>query len=213
MPTDVPVIPPFNPLDKRNLGESVAEAMLLQPVSSLPPSPFIGAGIYALYYTGTFPPYEVLASRNRGNQFHWPIYVGKAVPAGARKGGFGLGEDPGQVMFRRLCEHGKSIEQAINLSLADFRCRFLVVEDIWIPLAESLLVTMFHPVWNRRIDGFGNHDPGTGRALQQCSHWDVLHPGRAWATKLPRPQIDEKMLHQQVVDFIANADKQVRIYR
>lgn len=43
-------IPPFNPLDKTNLGESVAEAMLQQHVSSMPPTEsFFGAGVYAIY--------------------------------------------------------------------------------------------------------------------------------------------------------------------
>ena len=49
----------FNPLDKLRLGESVAKALLARPVSVLPPSEiFSGAGIYALYYTGPFPPYR-----------------------------------------------------------------------------------------------------------------------------------------------------------
>ena len=101
-----PLIPPFNPLDKSNLGESVAEAMLHQPVGALPPEPFIGAGIYAIYYIGDFPLYEEIAKKNRNDLYHWPIYVGKAVPAGARKGGFGLGADPGQVLFKRLVISG-----------------------------------------------------------------------------------------------------------
>ena len=54
----------------------------------------------------------------------WPIYVGKAVPAGARKGGFGLGLKPGRDLYKRLREHAESVEQAENLDLADFRCRF-----------------------------------------------------------------------------------------
>ena len=97
-----PVIKPFNPLDKVNLGESVAEAMLHQQVGALPPSPFIGAGIYAICYLGSFSLYAELAEKNRGEQYLWPIYVGKAVPAGARKGGFGLGADPGQVLYKWL---------------------------------------------------------------------------------------------------------------
>lgn len=177
-------IEPFNPLDKSNLGESVAEAMLLQPVGLLRPEPFIGAGIYAIYYEGSFPEYARITERNRDKHYTWPIYVGKAVPAGARKGGFGLGADPGQVLFKRLDEHAKSIEQATNLDLSDFMCRFLVVDDIWIPLAESLLIEMFEPIWNRKIDGFGNHDPGKGRYNQQRSAWDTLHPGRPWAERL-----------------------------
>ena len=46
--SDIPVITPYNPLDKRNLAESVASAMLHTPVQKLPPEPFIGAGVYAL---------------------------------------------------------------------------------------------------------------------------------------------------------------------
>ena len=182
-----PVIKPFNPLGKVNLGESVAEAMLHQQVGALPPSPFIGAGIYAIYYLGSFSLYAELVEKNRGEQYLWPIYVGKAVPAGARKGGFGLGADPGQVLYKRLAEHAASIEQAHNIDLADFRCRFLVVDDIWIPLAESLLIEMYLPLWNQKIDGSGNHDPGKGRYNQQKSAWDLIHPGRPWAEKLQLP--------------------------
>ena len=182
-----PIIKPFNPLDKVNLGESVAEAMLHQEVGALPPSPFIGAGIYAIYYLGSFSLYAELVEKNRGEQYLWPIYVGKAVPAGARKGGFGLGADLGQVLYKRLAEHAASIEQAHNIDLADFRCRFLVVDDIWIPLAESLLIEMYSPLWNRKIDGFGNHDPGKGRYNQQKSAWDLIHTGRPWADKLQLP--------------------------
>ena len=43
----------FNPLDKENLGKSVAEALQRQNIEPLPPStPFQGAGAYAIYYTG-----------------------------------------------------------------------------------------------------------------------------------------------------------------
>lgn len=51
---DANIVQAFNPLDKKNLGESVAEALLQQPISPLPPEPFIGAGIYAIYYEGKF---------------------------------------------------------------------------------------------------------------------------------------------------------------
>ncbi len=136
---------PFNPLDKRNLGVSVANAMLDRPVVLLPPEPFEGAGIYAIYYTGPYSAYERIANKNKLG-CHLPIYVGKAVPAGARKGGFGLGLKPGRALFNRLREHAESIEQAANLDLSDFRCRYLVVDDIWIPLGESLLVLYWFSV-------------------------------------------------------------------
>ena len=51
---NIPVIEPYNPLDKRNLGASVAATMLAAPIHSLPPEPFIGAGVYAIYYRGGF---------------------------------------------------------------------------------------------------------------------------------------------------------------
>lgn len=155
--------PPYNPLDKKNLGISVADALLARPVYSLPPeNRFVGAGIYAIYYVGNYPAYAPIAERNRDGLFEAPIYVGKAIPAGARRGG-GLGVTTGPVLFRRLSEHAQSIAQVENLELSDFLCRYLVVDDIWIPLGESLLIERFVPVWNSTIDGFGNHDPGSGR--------------------------------------------------
>jgi hypothetical protein len=175
----------YNPLDKLRLGENVAKALLARSISDLPPcETFAGAGIYALYYTGPFPAYRKVAERNTKDQWCSPIYVGKAVPPGARKGGYGLGESPGEVLYRRLREHSESIDQTENLSLSDFKCRYLIVDDIWIPLGESLLISMFSPLWNQMLDGFGNHDPGAGRYNQQRSPWDVIHPGRPWAKKL-----------------------------
>jgi hypothetical protein len=64
------------------------------------------------------------------------------------------------------------------------------VDDIWIPLGESLLIAKFTPPWNQYLDGFGNHDPGSGRYKQQRSLWDVVHPGRPWAMRCaenPKP--------------------------
>jgi hypothetical protein len=145
VPPDKPKrITPFNPLDKTNLGESVAEALLRKRAGPLPPAEaFIGAGVYAIYFDGAFPLYKDIADLNRDGHYGWPIYVGKAVPAGARKGGYGLGSDPGQALFKRLAEHASSIEQANNLELDDFKYRYLVVDDIWIPLVgcrKSLVV-------------------------------------------------------------------------
>lgn len=194
---------PFNPLDKTNLGESVAEALLQQTVGPLPPSePFLGAGVYTIYYEGDFSLYKQISEQNRNGLYRWPVYVGKAVPAGARKGGYGLGADPGAVLFKRLAEHAASIQQAQNLRIEDFRCRFLVVDDIWIPLAESLLIEMFAPLWNRKIDGFGNHDPGSGRYNQQRSWWDVVHPGRPWANKLSCLSLSEHQVLEEAKAYL-----------
>lgn len=86
----------------------------------------------------------------------------------------------------------------------DFYCRYLVVDDIWIPLGESLLIDMFSPLWNMLVDGFGNHDPGKGRYNQQRSVWDMIHPGRPWAEKLqPNKKSSEEIIHQ-VQAFLRN---------
>lgn len=195
---------PYNPLDKLHLGESVADAILRRVVQALPRiRPFVGAGIYAIYYTGDFAAYAAMAERNRPDRHVWPIYVGKAVPAGARKGGFGLGLSPGTVLFNRLKEHAKSIEQVDSLNLEDFACRYVVVDDIWIPLGESLLIERFAPLWNRALDGFGIHDPGGRRATQRRSAWDVVHPGRPWAEKLADNERSTEQLLEQVRAFLA----------
>lgn len=180
---------PFNPLDKRNLGASVAEALLTKEVHPLGDLPvFEGAGIYAIYYTGDFAPYAQVSRLNGDGKFMLPIYVGKAVPPGARMGA-SLELAAGKVLHKRLKEHAESIKAAENLDINDFHCRFLVVDDIWIPLGESLIIARFTPVWNSLIDGFGNHNPGKGRHAGMRPRWDVLHPGREWAMRLAeRPE-------------------------
>lgn len=187
---------PYNPLDKKNLGASVAEAMLEREVHPLGAvKKALGAGIYAIYYTGEFPAYVSLAERNRDGKFTAPIYVGKAIPSGARKGGVGLTTSVGHPLFKRLAEHAESIRCVDNLNIEDFHCRYLVVDDIWIPLGESLLIARFAPVWNSIVDGFGNHTPGKGRFEGLRPRWDTLHPGRPWAEMCKeRPETPEQII-------------------
>lgn len=194
--TDRKIIP-FNPLDKRHLGESVGQAMLRQPVVPMSElKSFNGAGIYAIYYSGEFHGYEAISKRNADGRFNAPIYVGKAVPKGARKGG-DLEASPGKVLFSRLSQHSRSIGEASNLNIADFHCRYLIVDDIWIPLGESLLIAKFDPLWNKLIDGFGNHDPGKGRHAGLRPRWDVLHPGRPWADLCqPRDETVDQIIRE-----------------
>jgi len=126
-----------------------------------------------------------------------PIYVGKAVPAGARKAG---ASSRGSELWKRLKEHADSIEAADNLRLRDFACRHLVVVPVWIPLAERFLVEYYRPVWNVLVDGFGNHPPGKGRKDMRRPRWDIIHPGRAWAASLTAAESEEDIL-RQVRDF------------
>jgi hypothetical protein len=195
---------PFNPLDKTNLGDSVVKALLNTAAHLLPPAEkFTGAGIYAIYYIGSYEPYSPISRANADGKFNQPIYVGNAVPAGSRKGGSLSNISTGSALFQRLQDHEKSIEAAFNLKTSDFRCRYLTVDDIWIPLAESILIDRFSPLLNLNVDGFGNHDPGKGRTGQKKSQWDLLHEGREWAKGLPQdPGKSVDMLEEGVREFL-----------
>ena len=162
---------------------------------------FEGAGIYAIYYTGRFPAYELISKANDKNSFNAPIYVGKAVPKGARKGG-DLDAKPGTVLYKRLMEHARSIMECDNLEIRDFFCRYLAVDDIWIPLGESLLIAKFNPLWNKLIDGFGNHDPGSGRHAGLRPRWDTLHPGRPWAERCKPRSESAKQIVLEIKDYL-----------
>lgn len=199
---------PYNPLDKRNLGASVAEALLLrrpQPLGSIPS--VIGAGIYAIYYTGDFSIYSPISARNQRGRYKAPIYVGKAVPEGARKGTGIRIKGSTNVLHKRLKEHAESINSTTptELRLTDFFCRYLIVDDIWIPLGESLLIAKLCPLWNSVIDGFGNHDPGKGRYQGMRPRWDVLHPGRAWAEKCQLRVESREQIMSEVVNHLAQS--------
>ena len=154
----------------------------------LPPDQFDGSGVYAIYYTGHLD-YTDAESR-RGA----PIYVGKAVPPGARRGRSRATPAAARPLYRRLSDHAKSIEQANDLSLEDARCRHLVVETVWITLAEQFLLSHFRPLWNVVLDGFGNHDPGRGRRISARPRWDVVHPGRPWASHLRADETREDII-------------------
>ncbi|WP_052756623.1 Eco29kI family restriction endonuclease [Lysobacter capsici] len=195
---------PYNPLAKENLGESVANALLGREVRALSHTDHLGgAGIYAIYYVGIFSPYIPVGAANVNKPFSQPIYVGKAVPKGARKGGLGFDAGKGRALRDRLRQHAASIEQAGNLNLEDFHYRALTVEDIWIPLGENVVIEKYQPLWNRVIDGFGNKDPGNRRATQYRSSWDVLHPGRAFAEKLAIGPVSVASIELRVMNFFA----------
>jgi Eco29kI restriction endonuclease len=197
----------YNPLDKLNLGKSVVEALLVLPSTRIETvAPFEGAGIYAIYYHGAFEPYQAISGREPG-AVDAPIYVGKAVPSGARKGANLTTSSVGRWLFNRISEHRDSIKAVQNLDVGDFSVRYLVVDDIWIPLGEALLISTFNPVWNRLIDGFGNHDPGAGRYNGLRPLWDVLHPGRAWADKCkPRNETREE-IGRRIIDYFSATSK------
>lgn len=181
---------PYNPLDRTRLGESIVTALLDQPCLPLPPDPFQGVGIYTLYYQGDFEPYQPISS----DECERPIYVGKAEPKGRRTGLPSTSRAVGRRLFERLRKHASSVASATNLQLEDFRCKYLLVEDLWIPLGETLLIARFRPLWNVAVEGFGINDPGGGRYGSDRSDWDELHPGRPWRDKMKKKSEPEEIL-------------------
>lgn len=193
---------PFNPLDKRNLAVSVGNALSKADFFSLSElKQFEGSGVYSLYYTGPFLAYGPIAEANRF-ELAFPIYVGKADSKGKRKGGFIEDSASGTALFKRLSDHAKSINQATNLDINDFFYRFLVVDDLWISLGESLLISKHAPVWNTVVEGFGNHDPGKGRYQGMRPLWDMLHPGRPWADKLQPHTISANQIASDALQYL-----------
>lgn len=77
-------------------------------------------------------------------------------------------------------------------------------------LGESVGQTMlrqfakFDPLWNKLIDGFGNHDPGKGRHAGLRPRWDVLHPGRPWADRCQSREETAEQIITEVRDYLRN---------
>ena len=157
-----------------------------------------GPGIYCLVYDGDHEAYSSI------NGTKLPIYSGKAVPPGSRTGEDGDISAP--VLRYRIRQHRRSIEQATNLDVADFRYRALPIVPTWITLAERFLIRHYRPVWNTCIDGFGEDDPGSGRYSGERSWWDTLHPGRNWAEMLQSIKTEDEVLVRVLAFFDPDQD-------
>lgn len=188
---------PYDPLNRVSLGRSVETALLARPLTSLGAvPPFWGTGIYVVYCE--FGADDGDLYRRLGGT-PAPLYVGRAVPRGARKGLLNAEEGrDSKALWSRLDEHRASVSLARDLDENAFTCRWLVSDPLFVPMAEALLIQTYRPVWNVLIDGFGNHDPGSGRYAQARSPWDTLHPGRPWADRLAPPPLDRDFLARAV---------------
>jgi hypothetical protein len=125
-------------------------------------------------------------SKENQHAFRRAIYVGKAVPRGWRQGIpiSNISATSSFELYQRLKEHLKSINQVQSLSSEDFYCRLMILEgstNYLISTVEAAIIQSQKPLWNAVIDGFGNHDPDSGRYNQAKSDWDVLHSSRPWA--------------------------------
>ncbi|MDQ2843952.1 MAG: hypothetical protein M3Y72_23520 [Acidobacteriota bacterium] len=77
---------PFNPLDKIHLGESIRDALLKSKVWPMPPGDrFVGAGIYAIYYTGNFSAYRKIAEKNEMVSFNCRYTSARQCPQDREK--------------------------------------------------------------------------------------------------------------------------------
>lgn len=177
------------------------------PVYAVPaPERFHGTGVYAIYCVAKSGVYRAFHEINR-TSFDIPIYVGKAVPKGWRQGRAGGNDLMSYELHNRIREHSRSIEQGDSLSLSDFHCRFMILEDKesdLIGTVEAALIRKYQPIWNTLLDGFGNHDPGSGRYQQAKSDWDVCHPGRAWAEKCQGKPNSKASILASIGEFMEN---------
>ncbi len=190
--------PAFNPLDRRNLALAVARALLEQPLRRLPLADrFVGAGLYALYYSGKFEPYAPISDA-AGTV---PIYVGRAMPPGSRTGTTDPGARAGPALLNRIKNHEASIDAAVNLALSDFSVRYLVVDDAFIALGEAALIERFRPLWNQHVSGFGGKTPGARRFGGDRSEWDELHPGRPWYSSMRSVRSPEDVVRKVSTAF------------
>ncbi len=165
----------FDPLAVENVGVTLAVELLEQPLSKMPPeTPFGGAGVYALYYCGEHDAYSALCELDSG-RFKYPVYIGKAAGESAKQG-FSPNGSGERKLYGRIVEHSRSINAVENLNLDDFRCRYLVLNDAYIALAESVMIRLFRPPWNGM--SFGSKVVGKNRMTGQPGLWDALHPGR-----------------------------------
>jgi len=167
----------FDPGNPRTVGYFVALAMSAQPRRPLADlKEFCGTGVYALYYRGPYCAYGPISGSDT------PIYVGMAVYEPKDRHDL---SPRGTSLAGRLAEHKKNIQRASEtLNIDDFDYRALIVQNGWEGPAETHLIRMFRPIWNKEmkiLQGFGKHGDSVKTRANKRSPWDTLHAGRNWA--------------------------------
>jgi len=177
----------FDPSNPKIVGRFVALAMVAQdrlPLAEIPR--FYGSGVYAIYYKGSFEPYQPISGTET------PIYVGQAAPAikNAR-----TPFEQTDKLSGRLADHRKNIAKAkTTLDIVDFEFRSLVVQSGWETPAENYLIHLFKPIWNKEtklVYGIGKHGDAATTRTNKRSPWDTLHPARAWATTEEKKSVEQ----------------------
>jgi hypothetical protein len=161
---------------------------------------FYGSGVYAIYYSGLFPAYQLISGKDHA------LYVGKADPETPDAHTV---EGQGDRLSRRLLDHSRTILKAENLALEDFFYRYLVVKSGGQKEAEEYLINLFKPVWNSEMSvcfGFGKHGDSSDTRRNTRSPWDTLHPGREWAAgsgNVPNPKSKQQIAAEVVAHLKA----------
>ncbi len=205
----------FSVPEDLDLGQGLiefVEEQACRPLTGIEDSePFLREriGVYLLFYHGDHPLYRPISEAN-ADGCRMPIYVGKAVPAGTRSGRLrdeeaatrGRSSTGRSSILKRLLEHRRSIGQADNLDVEDFRVKTAPMEVDLAAWGESLLMRHYQPAWNGAVTGFGNHTPGKGRNEQQRSKWDKAHVGRGVVANLrdlrDAEGLDESKLGEEI---------------
>ena len=191
----------FNPSDPALVGPFIGLGLLAQPRLPLAEiGMFYGSGVYAIYYRGDFDAYAPLKETEH------PLYVGKADPDNSKAEG-PVGQGPQLAL--RLAEHARNIVRAGNLRIEDFECRFLVIASGWQESAETFLIRLYKPVWNKETricHGLGKHGDAGETRTNKRSPWDTMHPGRTWAAnEILADQFAEEVIREKLAaHFLAH---------
>lgn len=138
-------------------------------------------GVYALYYGGNEPLYNLLLA---APLHETPIYVGVTMGS----------------LHQRIQDHELSLKNA-GFEVSKFQCRILPTPIDLAKSAEDMLLGQYKPIWNTVLRGFGLHNPGVGRQAGKTSAWDRLHPGRPWVTT-SRDELEINRLQELVMIYL-----------
>ncbi len=165
-----------------------------RPLDSLADSPFLGSGVYAIYYHGKSEQAYLPISCTET-----PIYVGKADPRNPQAE---TTEEQGNVLHARIKYHSNNMIKA-NLPLKDFFFRASPIQTGMQSAVEDFMIRLFRPIWNKEIKicfGIGKHgDKATTRANRR-SPWDTMHPGRKWAEATTTDQMQRHEIEAKIAE-------------
>ncbi|MEU7527398.1 Eco29kI family restriction endonuclease [Saccharothrix sp. NPDC042600] len=184
---DRPTVRRFDPLALDSLIDSVSRELLTQARHRLdmPFDVFQGAGLVVLYYTGSFEPYSAVSGTDV------PLYIGAAGSRDAVSEGDVEAPVLWTLLSRRIMRDLEAVEHHgresghPQLRVADFECRLLVVDGLWVDVVQKSIIRRMKPLWNTVLMGFNSHGSTWRRALSPRSPWDEFHPGRRSASDRP----------------------------